>query len=664
MTLKKSLLLATSVSMVLASCATFPSNQGQIPVTEASFTENNLELQDDGIEPYRSLRVEDNAFQIQGGVDSARRAVLVKIGTTEFTLTYNFMAKLRELLAATIDPDRTGPLGTVTNPYSLAVNRGVATTGFFTRLKANAGVTTAASKPAASDTAAYLSDYTLTASEKSFVAKLEAYSSVDIPNFLKNDDNTAASGTDTNALGGTTDPTKINATNYTDRIVFIVNKTGVSNAFYSKVNDALKQDATSSLAAGGLNLTAATDDHVLYAEQISTATTAANFTGAGAAATGSLFKATPAISTAEKNFLTSLVKAGPLVKGVVLLSGSSIVSGDVAVEFGPSDLPAGAGVGATFADFAELAGIASPNALAPITANNTPDGLSAANKKTAVQPAATANMSGAAAVLTASLAVKTPTVTDNLVQGLASVQAPVTTGTGLWFNFSPPADTSLDAYNALSFANWHQAVRSLHMYAGGATGTAAPAASLALTGLVAPAALPAATIKSSNPDATSKEFTKTKNLFEALEYVFGATKVYKLAKASDATSAFKNKAAIEHFFLAPDPAVAGGTLADTNASKRALIVPVTRSVNATSGEVTLKLSASSPTFAVITATAAGNTYADLTFYLSDPSGKPLQDLAGTQPGAYYQMASDGLGALISGTTGIEGYTGTLVGVSN
>lgn len=631
--IKKSLLFATSVSLFLAACNTAPSNnQLQAPVlntasNELSTNVSNEQSQDN---VYRSLVIKpEQSFQTKGVVDSAKRAVVAKIGTVEYTLTYKFMQKMRDLLDQL--------------PYATANTReAMATTGFFTRLKSASGVATLVDKPTVGEPA-YTSNYTLSASETAFVTKLESYNAVVMPNFLPFDDLTP----------DTTIPSDLDTIS-SGTIKMIVNKTGIGKDFYKAVHYALRR--TNNSAAGDFDQTAG--DSVLYYSQIDAATSAAAFTytgvaGAGDPATisGSLFKfdslaATALPSAAEKTFLTSLVNGAPYVKDVVLLNvDDEIVSGNVGINFGYNDALTSSF--STGEDLMEWNGLASPNAAYPIIADNTPDGSGAGFEKVATQPAATANLAGAAAVVAASALID-DTATPGAITGLSSIDTDATAGTML-YDFSPPASFPISV--STKFGAWHQGIRALHMYAGGATATAAPATALAFTGLTTLAAVAAASVTA--PVITT-ELGGSKNLFEAAEYMFGTTDVHKLVKSTATTN--KNQQAIVNFFYENDPTAVptGSSWNNTNVPKRALIVPCTRTVSAT-GVASYVFSPSGTSYVVIT--AEPTTYPGLDFYMTDPAGKPLKSGL-TDNGAFYQLVIDNpalIGALYN-------YTGTLVGV--
>ncbi|MEZ0373257.1 MAG: hypothetical protein ACAI44_29465, partial [Candidatus Sericytochromatia bacterium] len=280
---KHNYLFAASLSLLLAACALTPGQfPGPQPVLQAG--------QFDQVETYRSLVIKDDGFETKGTITSAKRAVVVTIGTSSYTLTYKFMNKLRYLLGD--------------SPYNTGYLQGIALSGFFTRLKATATTNVAANTntseqafgPSAGTASQYL--YTLSASEAAFADKLGSYNGVEMPNYLQEDE------TYTESTGS------YSAVNGNDSIHLLVNKTGVRNNFFAAINRSLSNDFGSS-----------SDDHVLDKTDLDSTTGAAVWVD-GTPPTGSLFKydnngdSTADITTAEKTFLSSLVAKNPYAENV------------------------------------------------------------------------------------------------------------------------------------------------------------------------------------------------------------------------------------------------------------------------------------------------------------------------------------------------------------
>lgn len=573
---------------------------------------------------YQSLIIKQDFqdFQTQGLFQSITRAVIVRLGKKDFVLSYRFMNKLRQLLA---DP-----------AYSTGQNEGIVSPGFFTRLLTPAGKTVAASTAESS----YTSTYTLGPPEAEFIKAIQVYQAVIMPNFLQEDDNIAESSSSLSALQGT------------DGIRFIINKSGIRRSFYQAINYALGRQNDSQ--AGDLSLSG---EHVLYDKYISPEKTAEAFSYSGvdqatiSPATrnsGSLNKFS-GITTAEHNFLKSLLNSGLTVKGAVLLdSAGHVVSGDIDLHFSENDLlnTGSATLGADLmSNFSMLARF---EALPRIT----PDGTSSPKVAKAPDlklppagsstkpPAPPPEQSGAAAVLAASVLVDAQN-TAAKISTLADING---------YNYSPPEASELDLANLMPVGVMHQAQRALHLFGIAATDTTALTSGLGYGSLLsAPAASATpliSVLKAScsgvSGSCSSKEFSSSKNLFEVIEQMFA--QAYKLGKST--AKSLKNQSAITRFFYANDPADAGSQLDDSNVSKRALIVPTTR---AASGAISF--SGTGKLYVVITAEPDGN--GGLSFYLTDPAAPPFS-------GKSYIALNTAIPSLV---TALYNYSGTLVGVS-
>lgn len=722
--IKKSLLFATSAALVLAACNTAPSNnQIQTPVLNTGATnavQNGSSTSADEPGGYKSLiitnkDVQVNDFSTKGILTAAtKRAVIVRVGTVDYTLSYNFMNKFRTLLA---NANYNTPLGASAKAVG-ATYKAVTTAGFFARLKAASTATVKSATtpvaeplwcpaippttPLAAPDACTVSNpdaYTLSASETAFATLLEAQNFVVMPDFLQEGDAAAESTTNgsLDALTGN-DPNSIS----------FVNTKTIRSDFYKKLNSYLNDDRNQG-AYNPFTTTPDTADHVFYAANTNPATTFAssnirtsNYDETGTSTSGidplgSLFRmnvmaasdgngaadsgvapfdskrftafttATNYPSTAEKALLTSLVNQAPYISGVALLDASGeIVTGSIGIGFGLGDTVGAAS--ATLADRYDLSGFGVANVNKAYTA--------ATNN---MKPADTTNLNAAAAVMMASLMVDSNLTTGNMGDMLTSLA----TDNG--------ADDSFAQDSAL-IGPLQQNIRALHMAAGANVNptAVAPAASLVFPAAVAGAATAPTTLAATTSfitplaqatpviaklDATlcastcapisglattsgvefrnDSAYTGVDNIFDALQIAF-PTGTYKLGK--DLSASLKNLAAIKRFFHADDPTDTGYVYTDDSTedgrvATRALIVPVTRTVNATTGAVSYTPSPTGTNFIVVTAVAASGSN-DLALYVSDPNAKPLEAPA-------TRNITSGDPVL---TAAIYNYTGTLVGV--
>ncbi|MEZ0370604.1 MAG: hypothetical protein ACAI44_16050 [Candidatus Sericytochromatia bacterium] len=624
------------LALSLSACSTGLSPAGQ-PLPADSQTEAvnpAMTTSDFGAEAgdiYRSLVIGDD-FQTQGLIHGATRAVIVKIGPNDYVLSYRFMNKLRGLLA-----DAAYNTGDT--------NEAVATPGFFTRLRAASGVTVAAN--VTTGESAYTSAYTLGPPEAAFVTRIEAFQAVSMPNFLQEDDTTAESTGSLSALGGS------------DGIRMIVNKTGIRRSFYQAVNYALGK--SNDTASADLEVTG---EHVLYDTYLNPSTTATAFSYSGvdattttpATRTAGTLNTVAGITTAERNFLASLGRAGLEIEDALLLnSAGQIVSGDIDLHFSENDLlntgtpTLGSELMPNYSFVSRVNyenpitpdGSVTPKvAKAPTDPSPPPPPLPGATPPPPPPP----NQVGAAAVLAASVLVDAANTATH-ISALADTNG---------YTYSPPSAAEMDLAAAMPVRVMHRAQRALHMYASGATEIGTSTAALSFTSLLtAPAALATPSIPQLTTDCTgltaatcSKgEFSGSKNLFEAIQFMFQDGLAFKLGK-NTATSN-RNQPAIFRFFYADDPSNSASSWDAANVTHRALIVPAARSATGA-----LSLSTAGPFYVVVTAAPlSGN---GLSFYLSDPGARP------SFMGESYRSLGSATTGLVSS---LYNYGGVLVGVS-
>ncbi|MEZ0373259.1 MAG: hypothetical protein ACAI44_29475 [Candidatus Sericytochromatia bacterium] len=553
--MKHPYILAASLSLLLAACALTPGQfSGPQPLLLAE--------QQIDVEPYRSLVIKDDGFETKGTITSAKRAVIATVGTTDYTLTYKFMNKLRGLI--------------MSSPYY--ANNGldaVALAGFFTRLKASATTNVSANSttgepawgPTAGTPTQYL--YTLSASESAFVDKMGSYSTVLMPNYLVNSEGATEGSDSYNALQGQVG------------IRLIVNKTGVRTSFYKAVHYAMGagNDAYSADFETGYS------DHVLYGNYLINVTGAPAFsysvpsgTSPAVRTVGSLYTMVGA-TTADKTFLASLEKAGPYVQDVLLLNNGGYVSlGNISLRYGDYDQIAPTATGTTSSDAEKLlANLGVTNRV-----NSTWD-LSSDSSKF-VEPGTSANYTSVGAFL-GGLIRSQPTNWPTELEDLNVATADKADG--------PSAAELMDTGNSevfsqVEFGDMHRALRMLHQVAGDATTTTAPTNLPKFGAIMAPTAAATPTVA---------QITSTTELGQLGDLVFTQLSypVYKIGKTTATT--LRNKSGIEDFFT-------------TSPDARFLLVPASRS---STGALTF--SSTGTNWVAVFATYSGN----FSYYIYDPS---------------------------------------------
>ncbi|MEZ0373258.1 MAG: hypothetical protein ACAI44_29470 [Candidatus Sericytochromatia bacterium] len=557
-------LLALTLALSLAACTAAP----QLPLapdTQAPAMNEPLaqlaapeEIEDPNA--YRSLVIKDDGFATKALVSKSRRAVVVTIGTSSYTLTYKFMRKLRFLMSQ--------------SPYIQADStQALALTGFFTRMKASATTNVAASGttteplfgPTNPTSVPYL--YTLSTSEAAFVAKLETYQGVIMPNYLQEDETYTESTGSYNALSGT------------DSLRLIVNKTGVRKSFYQAIHQSLSDD----FSVAGV-------EHLLDQEDLESPNTSALWQYNGGDPTGSLFQydlgdgGSADITSAEKTLLNAIVAKNPTAPNVLLLDDSSnIVYGDISIYYGEQDYVEDAATGVTLTQAEDVL----DNLGARTRINDTVD-LSADPSKVK-EPASTANLTSAAAVFGGLLRRFLGTTHIELEASEAYYNSFIggSNVTGM-----PTAAEMMGTpyFSELSFEDAHRAIRSIYLMAGGAT-LSTNAASLPKFGTIS---APAQVASPTYTAMTSTEYGQLGSYLIGGDMGLGINKIGK----STATT-LKNKLGVEAFFA-------------INTDASFLLVPTSRSSTGT-----LTFSATGTNWVTVFATdSGGGVY---TYYVYDPA---------------------------------------------
>lgn len=613
-------ILMSFLSLALASCSALPSNQSYVSGS-ASFDQVNTSavsqyeremLAKSLANPYAnsvadvdnsykslSLAKENTKFGVKSTVVSDERAVIVKVGKLNYTLSESFMNKLRAVA------QDTGYTKTVAGGVATDIGAEL-TTGAFTRLSAPASVNAIAidaNNPnlvVAPTAVTFTSTYTLTASEAAFVALIKTYKSVSMPNYFGANDTTPASTTPV--------PARL------DELFFIINTTNVSDAFYKALHTAV--------ITGTLG--------VLDAAEITALNTTPIVHGTAAAAVPTL---------AEKAFLTSIVNANPYSAGVVSLdSTGKIVVDDISLYYGDIDVPG------TATNVPAVAPLTAPTTLQILLANygklsrvSTTQPIATVVGTNYIEPLSTTNYSGASAVVVEELL-----TTDDLGVIYTAANTAAIASAGL----------TGAASATYTYADLHNTERAIHMqYAPvgapvapitAATpptkfNTAASIASLSFGVLAAPS-VPAFTSvpNYNNIPVLSSEYG---TLGTALATGGGAT-LTKIGKTAAAT--FKNKAGILGYLSAT---IGGGGVPT-------FIVPCTRSATGA-----IALSTIGTNYVVITAVTSSLGSYD--FYMVDTgynsaSGLSYSFLGNSNGGA---VPTAPLNAVISG---LYNYAGTIV----
>ena len=592
-------LLALTLALSLAACTAAP----QLPLapdTQAPAMNEPLaqlaapeEIEDPNA--YRSLVIKDDGFATKALVSKSRRAVVVTIGTSSYTLTYKFMRKLRFLMSQ--------------SPYIQADStQALALTGFFTRMKASATTNVAASGttteplfgPTNPTSVPYL--YTLSTSEAAFVAKLETYQGVIMPNYLQEAETYTESTGSHDAVNGN-DPGTIR---------LIVNKTGVRTDFFRAIHDSLSTDFDY-----GTN-------NVLDKSDLDSATGAAVWYDSGTGEpSGSLFKydnngdLIADITTVEKTLLSSIVAKNPYAEDVILLDDNGdIVVGDISLYYGDPDIIAPTAAGMTTAD-AELvlANLGMRNRV-----NTTFDLGSGSN--VLKEPTSSANYSLAASFFGGLMRAVPLTFHEEMEGAYTAYDSlrGINAVTGMPTSYDMLDVGGGEDMGDLNYRDVHRVIRGFHMLAGGATFTAAPVNTLSFGTISAPtaAATPTITALSSTERGKMGNFIVTGD--------FGLTP-YKIGKSTQTT--LKNQLGITMFF-------------DYGVDASFLLVPTTR--NATTGALTFS-STGTHWVAVFGKDNAGA----YDYYVYDPG---YESASGN---GFYQMTA-------TQQTALNNYGGTVIGI--
>ena len=637
-------ILMSFLSLALASCSALPSNQVAINGS-ASFDQVNTSavsqyeremLAKSLANPYAnsvadvdnsykslSLAKENAKFGVKvaplnsSTIVSDERAVIVKVGTLYYTLSERFMSKLRAFAVGGSGYNKVADPSLYVAPATASGAELTATA--FARLSAANGVGVAVDNNAPSGVAAtYTSAYTLTASEAAFVALMKTYKSVSMPDYFGVDDVTPASTTPVPARA--------------DGLFFIINTTGVRDAFYQAVDTAVTtvDPAPSTTTSTSLSLLSAAEITTLNTDYDGATTTAVT-------------------SASEKAFLATIVNANPYAKGVLLLDPvtGNIVSNNVSLYYGDGDIPA-----------------TNPTTTAFITTN--PDGtpnlnygkslllanygkLSRVNQTfplvapSNVQPLDTTNYSGAAAVVAAGILTEpaaTVATTNPLNTLYWNVNSTALNGP------APLTGTTIATY---TYADLHNAERAVHMfYSPIGTPIAPITTSTATTANTAPAIATlsfgplTAPIAAATPAfSTAFSVAELKTLGPAL----GAANLAltKIGKTTAAT--LKNKAGILSYISTT--LLAG--------SVPTFIVPCTR---ATTGAITL--STIGTHYVVITAIPNLTVSGTFDFFIVDTGYNGASGLGYSFLGNSGATATSPLNAVVAG---LYNYAGTIVGAT-
>ncbi|MEZ0374129.1 MAG: hypothetical protein ACAI44_33875 [Candidatus Sericytochromatia bacterium] len=665
-----------------------PISRSQAPTvnTLANDSQSNPDSQE--YPGYRSLVIGAGQatlsdFGTKGLVSGASRlAAVVRVGTTDYNLSYKFMNKLRGLIVNAAY--RT--FSSAANPNSLnpADNfLAVVTPGFFARLKAAA---TAPAFSAVAPDPAYTSTYTLTASEASFVTLLEAQNAVEMPNYLREDDSVTVEGAGS-FFARRNNPGDVTY-NYSTQsglntLALFYPKT-VRKQFFVNLSDYLMQAGNTVSASGFAQVDSYMDTYdvttgqktgTYYNAPASTTnglggannsiknnilSTSVHFYNEGVTPpTGSLFKmdagtgvsdglapaTTDVLTTAEKAMLTSILAQAPVARNVLLVNSSNdIVKGNIGIGFNMNeelDTVPPTAVDEFLEDSVAHYGVTNVNSVFPTSTN--------------ALPANNADLNGAAAVMLASL------ITDRAAAETAiGARGAANGGTASFDATNAPQGDVLRAIRALHMEAGSDLgvtpVSSLKFPAAGATTFLTPAAQATPVIQVIDTACPLTNTTSLCSDV-EYDFLGF-NLFDAFQTQFGNGKVYKLGKTT--ATGNKNFEAIKRFFHANNPSNAAyvyrtttlEATEDTQILTRALVVPCTRSINATTGTPNYTFSPTASNYVLIMAQPSGSGDESLNFSLVDPNYYPGEgyralDISTSNPG------------LVSA---LYNYTGTLVGV--
>lgn len=633
-------ILMSFLSLALASCSALPSNQVAINGS-ASFDQVNTSavsqyeremLAKSLANPYAnsvadvdnsykslSLAKENAKFGVKvaptssSTIASDERAVIVKVGTVYYTLSESFMAKLRAFTLTGSGYDKVADPSLVVLPATVAGGAELTTTAF-ARLSAKSGAGVAVDNVAPSGIApAYTSAYTLTASEASFVALMKTYKSVSMPDYFGTDDTTAAN---TPAVSPALPITRA------DGLFFIINTTGVRDAFYQAVDTAV------TTVDPAPSTTTSTSTSLLSAAEITTLNT--DYDGA---------TTTAVTSAAEKTFLSTIVSANPYAKGVLLLDPTTgnIVSNNVSLYYGDADLPATNPTTTAFIS-TDVKGLLLANYGKLSRVNQTFPLVAPSN----VQPLDTTNYSGAAAVVATTILTE-PAATVATANPLAALY---TAAGGGALNGPALTGNSIATY---VYSDLHNVERAVHM---GYSPVGTPIAPITTSTATALNTAPAIATLSFGPltapiAAATPAFSSTFSAAElkTLGTALGGAglTLTKIGKTTAAT--LKNKAGILSYIAT--------TL--TAGSVPTFIVPCTR---ATTGAITL--STAGTHYVVITAVPNLTVPGTYDFFIVDTGYNSASGLGYSFLGNSGATATSPLNAVVSG---LYNYAGTVVGAT-